>query len=239
MEEGFAMDDLERILADMARAAERAGVRIVTGDTKVVARGAADKIFITTSGIGRLIGEPFNSQAIVPGDRIIVSGTIADHGIAVLSAREGMTVSSTIQSDSAPLNHLVKKMIDSGAKIKLLRDPTRGGLATVLNEIAADSGTSIRVNEQTIKVNKDVAAVCDLFGIDPLYVANEGKLMVVVSEEDADTLLAVMKQDELGQDAAIIGHVVEKGHSPVIMTTRIGGERIIPMLTGEQLPRIC
>ncbi len=239
MEEGFPLSDLDRILGDMARAAKRANVQIVTGDTKVVARGAADKIFITTSGIGSVSGQPFDPRGIEPGDRIIVSGTIADHGIAILTQREGMMVAADIVSDSAPLNRLVQRMIESGAKIKMLRDPTRGGLATILNEIAVDSKTSIRVDESAICVKKEVAAVCDLFGVDPLYVANEGKLVAVVSEKDAEALIQVMRDDELGQNAAIIGAVLPLGLTGVFMNTRIGGERILPMLTGEQLPRIC
>jgi hydrogenase expression/formation protein HypE len=239
MEEGFPLSDLDRILDDMARAAQKAGVTIVTGDTKVVARGAADKIFITTSGIGVIRGNPFDPQNIEPGDRIIVSGTLADHGIAILSSREAMNVSSVIASDTAPLNHLVADMLGSGAAVKLLRDPTRGGLATILNEIAESSGLGIRVDESAIPVRKDVAALCGLLGIDPLYVANEGKLVAVVAGKDADALVKRMRRNELGQDAAVIGEVGPRGLFPVTLRTRIGGDRIMPMLTGEQLPRIC
>jgi hydrogenase expression/formation protein HypE len=239
MEEGFPIGDLERIVDDMAQCAARAGVQLVTGDTKVVPRGAADKIFITTSGIGSILGEPFDPSGVVPGDKIIVSGTLADHGMAVMTRREGMGVTSDIASDTAPLNHLVRRMIDSGAALKMMRDPTRGGLATVLNEIAGDWKVSIRVDDGAVPVKKEVAAVCSLFGIDPYYVANEGKLVVVVRGTDADDLLAVMRQDDLGRDASIIGEVLDPGHSAVFVKTRIGGERILPMLTGEQLPRIC
>lgn len=239
MEEGFPVSDLDRILADMARAAERANVKIITGDTKVVPRGAADKIFITTSGVGVINGNPFSKRAIEPGDKIIISGSIADHGIAILASRENMAIPASISSDSAALNHIVEMMLKSGAEIKLLRDPTRGGLATILNEIAESSGVSIRVDEMSIPVKKEIAALCGLLGIDPLYVANEGKLVAVVAGKDAEALVAVMKNHELGRDASIIGDIVSPALSKVMMKTRIGGERIIPMLTGEQLPRIC
>ncbi|MFA6009149.1 MAG: hydrogenase expression/formation protein HypE [Desulfobacteraceae bacterium] len=239
MEEGFPLADLDRILRDMATAAARANVQIVTGDTKVVARGAADKIFITTSGIGAINGSPFDMRGIEPGDKIIVSGTMADHGIAILTQRENMMVSANIESDTAPLNDLVALMMGSQAAIKLLRDPTRGGLATILNEIATNSGMSIRVDEMQIPVKKDVIAMCALLGIDPLYVANEGKLVAVVAGKDADALVKEMRNHELGLNASVIGEVVEPDLSAVTMRTRIGGDRIIPMLTGEQLPRIC
>ena len=239
MEEGFPLTDLDRILRDMATAAARANVQIVTGDTKVVARGAADKIFITTSGIGTITGSPFDKSGIEPGDKIIVSGTMADHGIAILTQRENMMVSADIESDTAPLNDLVARMMGSHASIKLLRDPTRGGLATILNEIATNSGMSIRVDETQIPVKKDVTAMCTLLGIDPLYVANEGKLVAVVAGKDADALVKEMRNHELGGNASVIGEVVAPGLSTVTMRTRIGGDRIIPMLTGEQLPRIC
>lgn len=244
IEEGFPISDLDRILADMAGAAERAGVCIVTGDTKVVPRGAADKIFITTSGIGVIKGDPFAGQCMKTGDRIIISGTIADHGAAVMSEREKLAVSPAISSDTAPLNHLVKIMLESGAAVRLLRDPTRGGIATILNEIAEKSGMTIVIQEQLVPIRKEVASLCGIIGIDPLYVANEGKLVAVVAEEDADRLVSLMRENESGKDAAIIGEVTMPGLSGlvlsgVVMKTRIGGERVIPMLTGEQLPRIC
>jgi len=239
MEEGFPLADLDKILRDMATAAARAKVQVVTGDTKVVARGAADKIFITTSGIGSITGSPFDTRGIEPGDKIIVSGTMADHGIAILTQRENMMVSADIESDTAPLNHLVERMMGCNAAIKLLRDPTRGGLATILNEIATNSGLSIRVDESKIPVKKEVTAMCALLGIDPLYVANEGKLVAVVAGKDAEALVAEMRNHELGRNAVVVGEVVAQGLSCVTMRTRIGGDRIIPMLTGEQLPRIC
>lgn len=239
LEEGLPISDLDLILHDMAKAAKRANVKIVTGDTKVVARGAADKIFITTSGIGVINGNPVGGISIGPGDKIILSGTIADHGTAILAARENMDIPDVISSDTAPLNHIVKMMIESGATIKFLRDPTRGGLATILNEISVNSGMSIRIDEAAIPVKKEVAALCGILGIDPLYVANEGKLVAVVAEKDAETLVALMKNHELGLDSSVIGTVISPALSKVIMKTRISGERIIPMLTGEQLPRIC
>lgn len=239
IEEGFPIKDLDRIMNDMARAAENADVKIITGDTKVVPKGAADKIFITTSGIGIIEGTPFDIGSIKPGDRIIVSGSIADHGTAILASRENLDIPAAITSDCAPLNHLVKIMLETGSKVRLLRDPTRGGLATILNEIAQNSGLSIRINESSILVKKEVSAFCGILGIDPLYVANEGKLVAVVPEKDAEALVSIMRTHELGKDASVIGEVLSQENSNVIMKTRIGGERIIPMLTGEPLPRIC
>ncbi len=239
MEEGFPLSDLDRILSDMAGAAKRAGVAIVTGDTKVVAKGAADKIFITTSGIGLVNGTPFDGRSIVPGDKIIVSGTLADHGCAILAARENLVISDGLVSDTAPLNHLTAAMFESGAAVKLLRDPTRGGLATILNEIAENTQLGVRVHEAAVPVRNEVTAFCGILGIDPLYVANEGKLVAVVSADDAEKLVKTMRNHDLGRDAAVIGEVTPAGLAPVTLVTRIGGERIIPMLTGEQLPRIC
>lgn len=239
IEEGFPISDLDLIINDMSKAAERSKVKIVTGDTKVVAKGAADKIFITTSGVGVISGNPFSRLSMEPGDKILVNGTIADHGIAIMASRGNMALPASISSDTAPLCHLVETMIKSRAEIRLLRDPTRGGLATILNEIAENAGASIRVDEEAIPVRKEVSAMCSLLGIDPLYVANEGKLVAVVAEKDAEKLVALMRNHEMGQNASIIGEVTQPGLSKVIMKTRIGGERIIPMLTGEQLPRIC
>lgn len=239
IEEGFSLDDLERILVDMARAANEAGVRIVTGDTKVVLRGAADRIFITTSGIGVVDGIPFMEKTIEPGDRIILSGTLADHGMAILSAREALGITSSIVSDTAPLNHLTAAMLESGADIKFLRDPTRGGLASVLHEMSRDAGVAVRLHESAIPMKPEVSALCRLLGFDPLYVANEGKLVAVVAEKDADNLLRAMNHHDLGRDAAIIGEVINPGPAALTLRTAIGGDRIIPWLSGEQLPRIC
>jgi len=240
IEEGFAASDLDIILRQMGIAAQSAGVLVVTGDTKVVPRGAADKIFINTSGIGRIPeGVEISGNRAKPGDRILLSGTLADHGIAILTSREGMRFDSPVVSDTAALNHLVRKMLAVDRDIHVLRDPTRGGLGTTLNEIAGQSRVGIRIIEERIPIQPDVAALCELLGFDPLYVANEGKLIAFVSPEHADAVLAVLREDVLGKDACIIGEAVEAPAGRVILQTRIGGTRIVDMLTGEQLPRIC
>lgn len=240
IEEGFAAADLAAILGQMAQAARNAGVQIVTGDTKVVPRGAADKIFINTSGIGRVpAGVRISGDRARPGDRILLSGSIADHGIAVLTCREGMRFDSPVLSDTAALNHLVQRMLSVAPDIHVLRDPTRGGLGTTLNEIAGQSGVGIQITEDRIPVKPDVAALCELLGFDPLYVANEGKLIAILPPEDAEAVLDVLRQDPPGRDACIIGEVLDGPSGRVTMKTRIGGSRIVDMLTGEQLPRIC
>lgn len=240
IEEGFSMMDLEQILRSMGAAAQKAGVMIVTGDTKVVPRGAADKIFINTTGIG-IIPEGIHVSGSLarPGDQVILSGTIADHGVTILAQREGLKFDAPVSSDTAPLNHLVSGMLSACRDIHVLRDPTRGGMATVLNEIASASNVGIRIHENKIPVNKAVAGICELLGFDPLYMANEGKLLAFVEKRHARGVLAVMHEDPLGRDACIIGEVIEAHPGKVIMETRIGGERIVDMLTGEQLPRIC
>jgi len=240
IEEGFSVTDLEKILKMMSIAAEKAGVQIVTGDTKVVPKGAVDKIFINTSGIGRIPEDvDISSHKAHPGDKIILSGSIGDHGMAVLTQREGISFDSSITSDTAPLNHMVNKMLTACPDIHVLRDPTRGGVATALNEIAIQSNVGIRIYEETIPLKDHVAGICELLGFDPIYIANEGKLLAFVPPEYADIVLTVMRQDHLGEDAAIIGEVVSDTSGKVIMQTRIGGTRIIDMLTGDQLPRIC
>ncbi|HMA85752.1 MAG TPA: hydrogenase expression/formation protein HypE [Desulfosalsimonadaceae bacterium] len=240
IEAGFPKADLEKILKSMGMAAKAAGVQIVTGDTKVVAQGAADKIFINTSGIGLIPeGVRISAANARPGDKIILSGTIADHGMAVLSRREGLEFESPIESDSAALNLLVGRMLDTYPDIHVLRDPTRGGVGTALNEIALHAETGIRIYEDQIPVKDSVAGICELLGFDPLYVANEGKLLAFVNGDHAETLLNLIQTDPLGKDACIIGEVVPDHSGKVIMETAIGGERIIDMLTGEQLPRIC
>ncbi len=240
IEEGFPVADLDIILRQMGLAAKKAGVLVVTGDTKVVPRGAADKIFINTSGIGRIPdGVEISGHRARPGDKILLSGTLADHGIAILTSREGLRFDSQVISDTAALNHLVQRMLSIDRDVHVLRDPTRGGLGTTLNEIAGQSRVGIRLDEERIPVKPDVSALCELLGFDPLYIANEGKLIAVVSPDHADALLAVLRADTLGKDACIIGEVVEASAGRVILQTRIGGTRIVDMLTGEQLPRIC
>ena len=240
IEEGFPAADLKLILRQMGIAAQKAGVLVVTGDTKVVPRGAADKIFINTSGIGRIPeGVEISGHRAKPGDKILLSGTLADHGIAVLTSREGMRFDSPVVSDTAALNHMVQRMLAADRDIHVLRDPTRGGLGTTLNKIAGQSRVGIHIAEDRIPIKPDVAALCELLGFDPLYIANEGKLIAFVSPDHADAVLAVLRADALGKDACIIGEVVQEPAGRVILKTRIGGTRIVDMLTGEQLPRIC
>ena len=240
IEEGFPVTALEKIIGDMGRAAEKAGVKIVTGDTKVVTKGAADKIFINTSGVGLIAHDKDISGASAkPGDKIIVSGTIADHGMTILTQREGLKFDSEIKSDSAPLNHMVEKMLEASDNIHVLRDPTRGGVGTVLNEVASQSGIGIDIFEEKIPVADQTSGICELLGFDPLYVANEGKLIAFVSKEDSEKVLEIIRADEFGKDACIIGEVTNDHPGKVYMKTRIGGERVVHMLSGEQLPRIC
>jgi hydrogenase expression/formation protein HypE len=240
IEEGFDLADLKSILQAMGRAADIAGVQVVTGDTKVVPRGAVDRIFINTSGMG-LIPETVNvaSHLAQPGDRIILSGTIADHGITIMTRREGLSFESDLTSDSAPLNHMVKAMLATGRGVHVLRDPTRGGVGTALNEIAEKSAVGIKIVEDKIPLNGAVAGACELLGFDPLYLANEGKLMAFVAPDQSDAVLKAVKQNAYGKDAAVIGEVIEDHPGRVVMQTRIGGTRIVDMLAGEQLPRIC
>jgi hydrogenase expression/formation protein HypE len=240
IEEGFSMMDLEKILNDMGTAAKKADVTVVTGDTKVVPKGAVDKIFINTSGIGVIAPNvDIASHHAKPGDQIILSGTIADHGITILTRREGLFFESGITSDTAPLNQMVKQMLAAGREIHVLRDPTRGGVGTALNEVADKSNVGIKIYEADIPLKKEVAAACELLGFDPLYLANEGKLLAFVSAQDTDAVLAAIRSNIYGKNAAVIGEVVENHVGKVIVETRIGGLRIVDMLAGEQLPRIC
>lgn len=240
LEEGFPLVDLQRIVVSMAQAAKVAGVPIVTGDTKVVERGKGDGVFITTTGIGvAREGVTLSGDLAQPGDKILLSGTIGDHGMAILSQREGMSFDAPIVSDTAALHGLIAAMLDSGARIRVLRDPTRGGLATTLNEIARQSGVGMMLHESAIPVNAPVVAACEFLGLDPLYVANEGKLVAICAPQDAERLLDVMRDQALGQQAVIIGDVLEDAHHFVQMTTKLGGRRMVDWLTGEQLPRIC
>ncbi len=246
LEEGFPIEDLKRILESMREAAVKAGVEIVTGDTKVVQRGSADRVFINTSGIG-VIESPVRisaSRARV-GDKVILSGTIGDHGTTIMIARGELELETEIESDTAPLNSLVRVMMDEAARvasldaIHCLRDPTRGGVATTLNEIALSSEVCIQIYEDRIPVREEVKGACEILGLDPLYVANEGKLVAIVAPEAADSILKQMKETAGGGDACIIGEVKEEPRGIVAMVTGFGGTRIVDMLAGEQLPRIC
>jgi hydrogenase expression/formation protein HypE len=240
IEEGFDRADLENIVREMGAAAQKAGVTVVTGDTKVVPKGAVDRIFINTSGIG-IIPEGVNvaSSNAKNGDRILLSGTIADHGITIMTRREGLAFESRLSSDTAPLNQMVSQMLAASGHIHVLRDPTRGGVGTALNEIAEKSAVGIRIFEDAIPLKKAVVAACELLGFDPLYLANEGKLLAFVAREDTDAVLSAIAASPYGTDAAVIGEVVADHAGRVVMETRIGGERIVDMLAGEQLPRIC
>ena len=240
IEEGFSFNDLEKVINSIKSAAEEAKVIIATGDTKVVNRGCADKLFITTSGIGVIPeGIDISGANARAGDKIILSGTIGDHGITILSKREGLKFSVPIKSDCAPLNHLVYQMLQASGNIHVLRDPTRGGLATTLNEIAKQSNIGMKIEENLIPIKEGVRAACELLGFDPLYLANEGKLIAVVDPADADTILHHMKKNRLAREAVIIGEIVKSHPGKVIVQTSLGTHRIIEMLTGELLPRIC
>ena len=240
IEEGFPIADLKAIVRRMGLSAKAADVSVVTGDTKVVPKGAVDKIFINTSGVGVLFdGVDVACKNARPGDIILLSGTIADHGVTILAKREGLSFDVSVKSDSAPLNHLTRRMFESSRMIHVLRDPTRGGVATSLNEIAETSGVGIKLFEDNIPVKPEVLGMCELLGLDPLYLANEGKLLAFVGPRDAEEVLSVMKENPVAGDACIIGEVISDNPGRVFMQTRIGGRRIVDMLSGEQLPRIC
>ncbi|TVR81805.1 MAG: hydrogenase expression/formation protein HypE [Rhodospirillales bacterium] len=240
LEEGFPLADLARICASMADAAAAAGVCIVAGDTKVVERGKGDGVFITTTGIGIVPdGVAIAADRARPGDAVLLSGTLGDHGVAVLSRREGLSFATDLVSDSAPLHTLVADMVAAVPDIHVLRDATRGGFAAVLNEIARESGVGITVREDAIPVAAAVRGACELLGLDPLYVANEGKLVAFCPASDAERLLAVMQAHPLGRESAIVGTCTDDPHRFVQMQTSFGGNRIIDWIAGEQLPRIC
>jgi hydrogenase expression/formation protein HypE len=247
LEEGFPLADLKRIVDSMAAAAREAGVAIVTGDTKVVEQGKGDGVFITTTGVGVVDdGLQISGERARPGDRIIVSGPVGDHGMAIMSLRESLAFDTEIVSDTAALHRLVHAMVGAvrqatlaGGGIRVLRDPTRGGLATTLNEIAQQSGVGMLLEEAAIPVRPQVAAACEFLGLDPLYVANEGKLVAIVAPDACDAVLAAMRAHPQGAEAAVIGTVTEDAHGFVQMATRFGGRRIVDWLTGDQLPRIC
>ena len=240
IEEGFPLADLKRIVESMARASREASVPIVTGDTKVVERGKGDGVFISTTGIGVVAaGVNTGGHRARPGDAILLSGSIGEHGVAIMSKREALEFDTEILSDSIALHELVAQMLATAPGLRVLRDPTRGGLATTLNEIAGQSGVGMLLDEAMIPVLPQVEAACELLGLDPLYIANEGKLVAICSEADAEPLLHAMRQHPQGKDAVRIGTVLDDSHGFVQMQTRFGGRRIVDWLTGEQLPRIC
>lgn len=240
IEEGLSIDELWQIVLSMKNAADKAGVQIVTGDTKVVDRGKGDKIFINTSGIGIIpSGRNISPKRCAVGDKIILSGKIAEHGMAIMSAREGLEFETQIKSDTTALNGLVEKIFSVDNDIHVLRDPTRGGISSTLNEIAVYSNTGISINETAIPVDEEVKAAAEILGLDPLYIANEGKLIAIVNADRADAILSEMKKHPFGKNAAIIGEVTDTNRSKVIMKTAIGSRRIVDMISGELLPRIC
>jgi hydrogenase expression/formation protein HypE len=240
LEEGLPLADLERVVKSMKEACLAAGVQLVTGDTKVVDQGKGDKVFITTAGIGVVPdGVSLSIASARPGDRIVLSGSIGDHGMAILSKREGIEFESSIESDTAPLGGLVRAMLAACPGIRAMRDPTRGGLAATLHELAQASGVGVRVDEGRIPVKAPVKGACELLGLDPLTVANEGKLVAVVGAGDAERLVDAMRAHPLGRDAAVIGDVLGEDPGLVRLRSRVGGERIVSQLAGEPLPRIC
>jgi len=240
IEEGFPIDTLRRVTASLQHAAAAAGVQVVTGDTKVVEKGKGDGLFINTSGLGVVPeGVYLSAGRACPGDRVLLSGPIGDHGIAILAQREGLEFESAIQSDSAALHTLVAAMLEASKEIRCLRDPTRGGLSSTLNEIAAQSGTGIEIDERSIPVREEVKGACELLGLDPLYVANEGKLVAIVAPGAAEPIVAAMRRHPLGAEARVIGTVTAAHSRLVTMRTTIGPARVVDMLAGDQLPRIC
>jgi hydrogenase expression/formation protein HypE len=240
LEEGLPLADLQRVVRSMQAACAEAGVTLVTGDTKVVDRGKGDQVFITTSGIG-VVPDGYNLsiRSARPGDRVVVSGTVGDHGIAIMSVREGIEFETVLESDCASLADLTRAMLEACPSIRGMRDPTRGGLSSALNELAAASGVGVELREAAIPLRPEVRGACEMLGLDPLYVANEGKLIAVVPPGDADRLLEAMRAHPLGRDAAVIGEVVADHAGMVVMRSLVGGERVVTMLAGEQLPRIC
>ncbi len=242
IEEGLSMDDLETIVSAMAEEASKAGVVIATGDTKVVSRGQCDKIFINTSGIGLLDDKHehiSSGSQIKPGNKIIINGPIAQHGMTIMAVRNFGSFKTDIKSDCAGLNHMISDVLNSGAKVKFMRDATRGGLATVLCEIAQNRKLGVEPLEEEVPVDENVRGMCELLGFDPFYVANEGKVVMVVDAADADKALETMKKSSLGKDAAVIGEITGEHPGKAVLKTSIGGKRIMDMLSGEQLPRIC
>jgi hydrogenase expression/formation protein HypE len=240
LEEGFAVSELRRVVADMSEAAGRSGVAIVTGDTKVVGRGAADGMYVTTSGIGLIPpGRRLGADLVERGDRILISGTIADHGMAVMLARGDLALEADLSSDTAPVTELVEALLAAAPSTRWLRDPTRGGVGTVCNELARDAGLAVVLDESSLPIDPAVSGACDLLGIDPLYVANEGKLLAVVPAKQADAALEALRGHPLGAEAALIGDIRAEPEGIVVLRTSFGGTRIVDMLVGDPLPRIC
>lgn len=240
LEEGFPMEALQRVVNSLQHAANDAGVNVVTGDTKVVEKGKGDGLFINTTGIGIVPpGLELSADRARPGDRVLLSGSIGDHGIAILAQREGLEFESTIESDSAALHTLVAEMLNTNAAIRCMRDPTRGGVSSTLNEIAERSQVGIELDEQAIPIRDEVKGACEMLGLDPLYVANEGKLVAIVASDDADVLLTSVRGHPLGKNSQLIGTVTDRNPGLVTMRTALGTTRIVDMLSGDQLPRIC
>jgi hydrogenase expression/formation protein HypE len=240
LEEGLEREILENVVVSMRESAEEAGVVVVAGDTKVVERGQADGLYISTTGVGRVPeGRNCSGRNVRPGDAVIVSGTIGDHGIAVLAARGELAFETEIVSDTAPLNNLVEAMFETGAEIHALRDPTRGGVAAALNEMAGQSGVAVYLDEKNLPVSGEVEGACELLGFDPLHIANEGKLIAMIPEEQAAEVIEAMRANQYGRDALVIGRVESDPENRVLLETGIGGTRIVDMPAGELLPRIC
>ncbi|MDK2955533.1 MAG: hydrogenase expression/formation protein HypE [Desulfovibrionales bacterium] len=240
LEEGLPLDDLERIVSSMALACKESGVIVVTGDTKVVPKGTADKIFINTAGLGEIVVTPPPSgDRAAPGDAILVSGTLGDHGLTILSQRQGLSFDAPVKSDSAPLNRMAERLVRELPEVHVLRDPTRGGAATTLNEIAESSKVCCVLDEQSLPIRPEVAGGCSFLGLDPLYLANEGKMFCILPEADAEAALAILREDRYGAEACRIGTVTDEHQGRVVLQTPLGGKRLLGMLEGEQLPRIC
>lgn len=240
LEEGFPIADLRRIVTSMAEAATAVGVSVITGDTKVVERGKADGVFITTAGIGALLSEAIGQTRAQPGDRVLISGPVGDHGIAIMMARETLDMEVEVESDTAPLHDLVRALIEAaGDAVHCLKDPTRGGVATALNEIALASGVAVALVERAIPVRAEVRGACEILGLDPLTIANEGKLLAVVAAEAAEIALSALRAHPLGRDATVIGQVRAEPSGMVVLQTEVGGTRVLDMLVGDPLPRIC
>lgn len=242
IEEGFSLEELEKIVAGIADEAKKAGVQVVTGDTKVVNKGKCDRLFINTSGIG-ILDNKFKhistGDNVKTGDKIIINGSIGDHGMAIMAARNFASFNSDIQTDCASLNHMIKDILSTGCKINFMRDATRGGIANILCELTENLGIGIEIDESKVPINESVRGMCELLGFDPFYVANEGKVIIIASSEDADRVIEMMKTNELGEKSAVIGEVTTTQNGKTILKTGIGGRRIIEMMAGEQLPRIC